>query len=88
MQTLGLHSEAWPAYASVLQLQLLQSQERSSTPIDDPSRYFLRAALNGEALTWLEQHSSAVATDAGMAVPFKEVSGARYTEAMMTYNGK
>ncbi len=71
MQTLGLHSEAWPAYASVLQLQLLHSQETDASA--NLSGYYLRASLNGETLTWLRQSHTAVATDDGVVVPFEAV---------------
>lgn len=73
MQTLGLHSEAWPAYASVLQLQLLHSQEADMPSTANSSGYYLRASLNGEALTWLGQSHTAVATDDGVIVPFEAV---------------
>ena len=76
MQTLGLHSEAWPAYASVLQLQLLHSQETDVSFAANPSRYYLRATLNGETLTWLGQSHNCVATEDGVVVPFEAVRDA------------
>jgi hypothetical protein len=74
MQALGLQSEAsWPAYASVLQLQLLQSQETGASAGASPSRYYLRASLNDQTLTWLGQSANAVETDDGVVVSYEAV---------------
>lgn len=83
MQTLGLHGEAWPAYASVLQLELLESEPAAAAggadACDPQSEYFLRASLNGETLTWIRhqqgqgQGQSPSSADDDGVVPFEAV---------------
>lgn len=72
MQTLGLHSEAWPAYATVLQLQLLEDDGTADTAF--PSRWWLRATLNGAPLEWTGE--AAQAAEENGLVPLEAVRDA------------
>ena len=73
MQALGLRGESWPAYATVLQLQLLEDD--GTADATSPSRWWLRASLNGAPLEWTGEAGQAAEEDG--LVPLEAVRDAQ-----------